>query len=175
MDVLTPRTLDEACRLKAELPDGRFVQGGTDVLVELNFDRSRPPALINLNEVPELRGWRDEDGTLVLGAGLTYTEAMQAPLAQRLPALAEASRTVGSPQIRNRGTLGGNLGTASPAGDSLPPLLVAATLGRGGERPRQAPRGARRVPGRPEAERARARRARGLPARHARRRRARRS
>ena len=59
-----------------------------------------------------------------LGAGLTYTEAMQPPLAELLPALAEASRTVGSPQIRNRGTIGGNLGTASPAGDALPPLLV---------------------------------------------------
>jgi len=128
MDVLTPRDLDEACRLKAELPESRFVQGGTDVLVELNFDRSRPPALINLNEVPELRGWREEDGALVLGSGLTYTEAMRSPLAERLPALAEASRTVGSPQIRNRGTLGGNLGTASPAGDSLPPLLVDGAM-----------------------------------------------
>ena len=124
MDVLTPRGLDEALQLKAEHPDARFVQGGTDVLVELNFDRSRPPALINLNEVPELRGWSRENGTVRLGAGLTYSEAMRAPLAEALPALAEASRTVGSPQIRNRGTLGGNLGTASPAGDSLPPLLV---------------------------------------------------
>jgi CO/xanthine dehydrogenase FAD-binding subunit len=124
MDVLTPRSLDEALRLKAELPEARFVQGGTDVLVELNFDRSRPPALINLNEVGELRGWSRENGGLTLGAGLTYTECMQAPLAELLPALAEASRTVGSPQIRNRGTIGGNLGTASPAGDALPPLLV---------------------------------------------------
>jgi CO/xanthine dehydrogenase FAD-binding subunit len=74
--------------------------------------------------VPELRGWMRENGTLRLGAGLTYTEAMEAPLAELLPALAEASRTVGSPQIRNRGTIGGNLGTASPAGDALPPLLV---------------------------------------------------
>jgi CO/xanthine dehydrogenase FAD-binding subunit len=124
VDVLTPRSLDEACRLKAEVPAARFVQGGTDVLVELNFDRSRPPALINLNEVAELRGWHEDNGSLVLGAGLTYAEAMQPELADRLPALAEASRTVGSPQIRNRGTLGGNLGTASPAGDSLPPMLV---------------------------------------------------
>jgi CO/xanthine dehydrogenase FAD-binding subunit len=124
VDVLTPRSLDEALRLRAELPEARLVQGGTDVLVELNFDRSRPPALINLNEVSELRGWSHANGTLRLGAGLTYTEAMRPPLAERLPALAEASRTVGSPQIRNRGTLGGNLGTASPAGDSLPPLLV---------------------------------------------------
>ena len=69
MDVHTPRSLDEALRLKAELPEARFVQGGTDVLVELNFDRSRPPALINLNEVDELRGFTRENGALVLGAG----------------------------------------------------------------------------------------------------------
>jgi CO/xanthine dehydrogenase FAD-binding subunit len=80
----------------------------------------RPSALLNLNEVEELRGWSREDGRIRLGAGLTYTEAMQVPL----PALAEASRTVGGPQIRNRGTIGGNLGTSSPAGDALPPLLV---------------------------------------------------
>ena len=124
MDVLTPHSLAEALSLKAELPDARFVQGGTDVLVELNFDRSRPPALINLNEVAELRGFTRENGTFVLGAGLTYAEAMTGAVAAELPALAEASRTVGSPQIRNRGTIGGNLGTASPAGDALPPLLV---------------------------------------------------
>jgi CO/xanthine dehydrogenase FAD-binding subunit len=120
MDVLTPNTLDEALRLKAERPDAIPIQGGTDVMVELNFDRARPPALLNLNEVAELRGWSREDGRIRLGAGLTYTEAMQTPL----PALAEASRTVGGPQIRNRGTIGGNLGTSSPAGDALPPLLV---------------------------------------------------
>jgi CO/xanthine dehydrogenase FAD-binding subunit len=124
VEVLTPRSLDEALRQKAERPDARPIAGGTDVMVDLNFDRSRPEALINLNEVPELRGWKRENGTLRLGAGLTYTEAMEAPLAELLPALAEASRTVGSPQIRNRGTIGGNLGTASPAGDALPPLLV---------------------------------------------------
>ena len=124
MDVLTPRTLDEALRLKAEHPDALPIQGGTDVMVALNFDRARPAFLLNLNEVVELRGWSRENGSLRLGSGLTYTEAMQEPLAGELPALAEASRTVGSPQIRNRGTLGGNLGTASPAGDALPPLLV---------------------------------------------------
>jgi CO/xanthine dehydrogenase FAD-binding subunit len=121
VDVLTPRTLDEALRLKAERPDAVPIQGGTDVMVELNFDRARPPALLNLNEVAELRGWSRENGRIRLGAGLTYTEAMQTPL----PALAEAARTVGGPQIRNRGTIGGNLGTSSPAGDALPPLLVA--------------------------------------------------
>ncbi|HZB23567.1 MAG TPA: FAD binding domain-containing protein [Gaiellaceae bacterium] len=124
MEVLTPRSLDEALRLKSERPDAVPIAGGTDVMVALNFDRLRPPALLNLNEVPELRGWTRDDGTLRLGAGLTYDDAMQGPLAELLPAFAEASRTVGSPQIRNRGTIGGNLGTASPAGDGLPPLLV---------------------------------------------------
>ena len=125
MDVLSPQSLGEALRLKAERPDAVPIQGGTDVMVELNFDRARPPALLNLNEVAELRGWSRENGTVRLGAGLTYTDAMEAPLADALPALAEASRTVGGPQIRNRGTIGGNLGTASPAGDALPPLLVS--------------------------------------------------
>ena len=124
MDVLTPRSLDEALALKAEHPDALPIQGGTDVMVALNFDRARPETILNLNEVAELRGWSRENGTLRLGAGLTYAEAMRGELAEALPALAEASRTVGSPQIRNRGTIGGNLGTASPAGDALPPLIV---------------------------------------------------
>lgn len=141
MDVLTPRTLDEALRLKAERPEAVPIQGGTDLLVELNFDRRRPQLMLNLNEVPELRGWSRENGTLRLGAGLTYTEAMREPLAGLFPALAEASRTVGSPQIRNRGTVGGNLGTASPAGDALPPLLV-----EGAEVELVSVRGERRLP-----------------------------
>jgi CO/xanthine dehydrogenase FAD-binding subunit len=93
-------------------------------MVELNFDRARPDVLLNLNEVAELRGFSREDGTVRLGAAVTYAELERPPLADLLPALAEASRTVGSPQIRNRGTIGGNLGTASPAGDALPPLLA---------------------------------------------------
>src|SRR5438270_2054556 len=124
VEVLSPRTLGEALRLKADRPDAVPIQGGTDVMVELNFDRARPAALLNLNEVGELRGWSRDNGSFLLGAGLTYSEAMETQLAEALPALAEASRTVGGPQIRNRGTVGGNLGTASPAGDALPPLLI---------------------------------------------------
>jgi CO/xanthine dehydrogenase FAD-binding subunit len=124
VDVLTPRTLSEALRLKSELPEAVPIQGGTDVMVELNFDRARPATLLNLNEVAELRGWSRDNGSVWLGAGLTYSEAMEAPLAELFPSLAEASRTIGGPQIRNRGTIGGNLGTSSPAGDALPPLLV---------------------------------------------------
>ena len=125
MEVLTPKTLDDALRIRAESGGAVPIEGGTDVMVELNFDRARPQTLLNLNEVAELKGWRADDGYLRLGAALTYTEAMNGGLASRLPALAEAARTVGGPQIRNRGTIGGNLGTASPAGDALPPLLVA--------------------------------------------------
>lgn len=141
MDVLTPRSLDEALRLKAEYPDALPIQGGTDVMVALNFDRTRPDVVLNLGEVPELRSWTRENGFLRLGAGLTYTEAMTGSLAEVMPALTEASRTVGSPQIRNRGTIGGNLGTASPAGDALPPLLV-----EGAEIELASVRGTRRVP-----------------------------
>ncbi len=141
MDVLTPRSLEEALRLKGEHPDALPIQGGTDAMVALNFDRARPAVLLNLNEVSELRGWSRENGTLRLGAGLTYSEAMSGDVADALPALAEASRTVGSPQIRNRGTIGGNLGTASPAGDALPPLLV-----EGAEVEVASLRGARRIP-----------------------------
>jgi CO/xanthine dehydrogenase FAD-binding subunit len=140
MDVVTPRSLDEALRLKADHPEAVPIQGGTDVMVELNFDRSRPEVLLNLNEVRELRGWSLENGSVRLGAGLTYTEALQPGLAELVPVLAEASRTVGSPQIRNRGTIGGNLGTASPAGDALPPLLV-----EGAEIEAASVRGTRRI------------------------------
>jgi CO/xanthine dehydrogenase FAD-binding subunit len=139
VDVLTPRSLDEALRLKSERPDAVPIQGGTDLMVALNFDRTRPEAILNLNEVAELRGWSRENGTLRIASGLTYTEAMD--LAEDFQSLAEASRTVGSPQIRNRGTIGGNLGTASPAGDALPPLLI-----EGAEVEVASVRGTRRLP-----------------------------
>jgi CO/xanthine dehydrogenase FAD-binding subunit len=138
MQVLTPRTGDEAIELKARYPDAVPIQGGTDVMVALNFDRMRPTTLLNLNDVEDWQGWSPynedwqawspvDDG-LLLGNGVTYSHVLEGPLAALLPALAEASRTVGSPQIRNRGTIVGNLGTASPAGDALPPLLIEDAL-----------------------------------------------
>ena len=93
-------------------------------MVMLNAELGSAEALIDLGRVAELRGWHRDGDELVLGAALTYTEAARRRARAALPALAAASRTVGSPQIRNRGTIGGNLGTASPAGDALPPLLV---------------------------------------------------
>ena len=80
--------------------------------------------MLDLNRVPELRGWSRVNGSLRLGSGLTYTEAMHGELAELWPALAQAARTVGSPQIRYATTIGGNLGMSSPAGDALPPLTV---------------------------------------------------
>jgi CO/xanthine dehydrogenase FAD-binding subunit len=122
--VLTPTSLDEALALRQAEPGARPLLGGTDLLVELNFGRSRPEVVIDLARVPELRGWGRDNGRLRLGAGLTYARAVR-ELGPHLPGLALAARTIGSPQIRNRGTVGGNLGTASPAGDAHPPLVAA--------------------------------------------------
>jgi CO/xanthine dehydrogenase FAD-binding subunit len=121
---LQPSSWREALEVKAEHPDAVPIFGGTDVMVELNFDRHRPGAVMDLTRVPEIQEWGEDDGRLRVGAGVTYTRII-AELGARLPGLAMASRTVGSPQIRNRGTVGGNLGTASPAGDALPPLYAS--------------------------------------------------
>lgn len=123
MDVLQPNDLSEALAAKAEQPEAVPLAGGTDLMVELNFDLRRPEVIIDLTRVPQLRQWNRDNGSVRLGAGVTYAQLI-ADLAAELPGLAIASRTVGSPQIRNRGTVGGNLGTASPAGDALP-ILVA--------------------------------------------------
>ena len=124
MDFLRPTSWQQALRARAEHPGALPVAGGTDVMVDVNFDRSRPAALLDLGCVPELAEWSESGGAVRIGAGVTYSRII-AELGHQLPALALASRTVGSPQIRNRATLGGNLGSASPAGDALPPLLVA--------------------------------------------------
>jgi CO/xanthine dehydrogenase FAD-binding subunit len=124
MEILRPDTLDEALDMKATTPHARPIAGGTDLMVELNFDRTRPDAIIDLSRVPELREHGRTNGTLRVGAGVSYTRLI-AELSGALPGLAIASRTVGSPQIRNRGTVGGNLGTSSPAGDGLPPLFAS--------------------------------------------------
>src|SRR4051812_46339517 len=123
MDFLRPLTWAEALAMKAERPDATPIQGGTDVMVEINLDKGRPAALLDLNGVAELAEWSRDDGSVRLGAGVTYARLID-ELAAELPGLAQASRTVGSPQIRNRGTVAGNLGAASPAGDSHPALLA---------------------------------------------------
>jgi CO/xanthine dehydrogenase FAD-binding subunit len=124
VELLQTDTWQEALELKAANPDAVPIAGGTDLMVELNFDRIRPQAILDLTRVPELGEWGPENGHLRIGAGVTYTRLI-AELGEQLPGLAIASRTVGSPQIRTRGTVGGNLGTSSPAGDALPPLFAA--------------------------------------------------
>jgi CO/xanthine dehydrogenase FAD-binding subunit len=124
MEFVRPATWADALAVKAEQPDAVPIQGGTDVMVELNFDMRRPPVLLDLGRITELSGWEPADGRLRVGAGVSYTQVIES-LGHRLPGLAQAARTVGSPQIRNRGSVGGNLGAASPAGDSHPPLLAA--------------------------------------------------
>jgi CO/xanthine dehydrogenase FAD-binding subunit len=124
VEFLQPSSWQEALEFKAAHPEAMPIFGGTDVVVDLNFDRERPEAVLDLTRVPEIQEWGEEDGRLRVGAGVTYTRII-AELGDKLPGLAMASRTVGSPQIRNRGTVGGNLGTASPAGDALPPLYAS--------------------------------------------------
>lgn len=113
--------------MKAARPDAMPIWGGTDVMVEINLDHHRPAAIMDLTRVHELGEWGTEAGLLRVGAGVTYSRIIE-ELGDRLPGLAMASRTVGSPQIRNRGSVGGNLGTASPAGDAHPPLLATDAL-----------------------------------------------
>ena len=127
MDFLQPTTWTEALAAKAAYPDAMPIAGGTDVMVEINFDRHRPPAFLDLTRVSELTEWGSEGGMLRIGAGVTYARVI-GELGDRIPGLAMASRTVGSPQIRNRGTVGGNLGSASPAGDAHPPLLASRAI-----------------------------------------------
>jgi CO/xanthine dehydrogenase FAD-binding subunit len=124
MDFLQPRTWAEALEAKAAHPDAVVIAGGTDVMVGINFGHLRPALLVDLTRVPDLQDWSTEDGAVRLGAGVCYARVIT-ELGSRLPGLAMASRTIGSPQIRNRGTVGGNLATASPAGDAHPALLAA--------------------------------------------------
>lgn len=124
MEVLQTDSWLEALELKAAHPAAVPIAGGTDVMVELNFDRIRPLAILDLTRIPELTEHGPEDGYLRVGAGVTYARLI-GELSEPLPGLAIASRTIGSPQIRNRATVGGNLGTASPAGDALPPLFAS--------------------------------------------------
>lgn len=124
MDFLRPASWEEALAAKAEHPTAVPIAGGTDVMVEINFDHRRPEYLLDLNRIGDLDEWEVGERTVRLGASVPYTKIME-NLRAELPGLALASHTVASPQIRNRGGVGGNLGTASPAGDAHPALLAA--------------------------------------------------
>lgn len=128
MTVINAVSLLEAMQALRDHPGARLVQGGTDLMVEVNFNRAAINDVVALRQVNELRRWHVEDDgagdvkTVRIGAGVPYAEMERAPLCDIVPALAQAARTVGSPQIRAAGSLGGNLGTCSPAGDGLPVL-----------------------------------------------------
>ena len=130
MSVLVPTSLADAVAALASRPGAVLLAGGTDLMVEVNEghrtlpDPADGPSVISLTRVPELSSWSvDQDARqLTLGAGVCWSDIERDPIASFLPALAEAGRTVGSPQIRNAGTVGGNLATCSPAGDGLPVL-----------------------------------------------------
>jgi CO/xanthine dehydrogenase FAD-binding subunit len=122
MDVFTPYSLEEALDIRFTHPEATPVAGGTDLMVDVNARRVRPSALLDLSHVSELKAWQRENGTVFVGAGMTFAR-IQRELTEFRP-LVEAARSVASPQIRNRATLGGNLATASPAGDSISVLAA---------------------------------------------------
>jgi len=125
MPVHLPDTVETAVGHLDEHPESSVLAGGTDLMVEVNEGHRRPDGdVVVVNRIPELRSWRRDESSVTIGAAVTYREIETGPLARIVPSLAEASRTVGSPQIRNAGTLGGNLGTCSPAGDGLPVLAA---------------------------------------------------
>ncbi|AWK11895.1 carbon monoxide dehydrogenase [Streptomyces spongiicola] len=140
MDFLRPASWEEALAAKAEHPAAVPIAGGTDIMVEINFDHRRPEHLLDLNRITELGEWEVGEESVRLGASVPYTRIME-DLRTELPGLALASHTVASPQIRNRGGVGGNLGTASPAGDAHPALLAA-----GAEVEAESVRGSRLIP-----------------------------
>lgn len=119
-----PKTIDELIRFL----DGEtvFIAGGTDLMVELKKGHEIDgKTLVDLNQIQELKTIRVENDRLVIGSGATHDDILHhQEVGIHLPVLRDACRTVGSPQIRNRGTLGGSIGTASPASDPLPALLL---------------------------------------------------
>jgi xanthine dehydrogenase small subunit len=123
---VAPNSLDEAYELLAERGrHSKIIAGGTDVMVALNAGALDAKEFIDIRGVNELRGVDDEGETIRIGALTTYTQLIKSSVAQiSVPALVEASRTVGAIQIQNRGTIGGNIVNASPAGDSLPVLAA---------------------------------------------------
>lgn len=126
MKVYSPSTLDEACRLLAERGTAMTVlAGGTDLMVLMNSGQLGAPEFLNIWGVEELRGVTDEGLALRIGALTTHTQLIQSsPVQLHAPLLVQAARTIGAAQTQNRGTIGGNIVSASPAGDTLPVLAA---------------------------------------------------
>jgi CO/xanthine dehydrogenase FAD-binding subunit len=125
MTVIVAKELTTALAALREHADARLIQGGTDLMVEINFNHVKPATMVSLRDVEVLRTIRtDTAGIMTIGSGVPYSVIEGEPVLSDIPALAQASRTVGSPQIRAAGSLGGNLGTCSPAGDTLPVMFA---------------------------------------------------
>jgi CO/xanthine dehydrogenase FAD-binding subunit len=125
MTVIVAKELKTALAALREHNDARLIQGGTDLMVEINFNHVKPTTMISLRDIEALRTIRrDTPGILSIGSGVPYSVIEGEPVLSDIPALAQAARTVGSPQIRAAGSLGGNLGTCSPAGDTLPVMFA---------------------------------------------------
>ena len=116
MEITRPRSLSEALAARADDPGADLLAGGTDLMVEVNFGYAKPEHVIALRRIDEIAEVEDRR----IGAGVTWARLEESDHR----ALAQLSRTVGSPQIRAAGTIGGNIGTASPAGDGLPWLAA---------------------------------------------------
>ena len=125
MSVIVAKELTTALTALREHGDARLIQGGTDLMVEINFNHVKPTTMISLRDIKSLRMIRtDTPGIMSIGSGVPYSVIEGEPVLTAIPALAQAARTVGSPQIRAAGSLGGNLGTCSPAGDTLPVMFA---------------------------------------------------
>lgn len=134
--LIVPASVDDLAEIYAANPAGTLVSGATDVgLWVTKFMRDIGP-MVFVGGVPELRTIEDRDGVLTIGAGITYTEATQA-MARRFPQLDELWMRIAGEQVRNVGTIGGNIANGSPIGDTPPPLMAlgaSITLRRGAER-----------------------------------------
>ena len=124
MGVTIARSVDQACQVLADNPKTVLLAGGTDLMVGVNRGINRLENVVQIGRIPELREWHIKETHIHLGAGMSYSDMGNSELVALLPALAQSARTVGSPQIRNAGTLGGNLATSSPAGDTIPVLVA---------------------------------------------------
>lgn len=125
MIVKQTRTVEEAVELLSKYESPKVIAGGTDIIIGINEKKVQPKALIDISKVEELKRIEENDGFIEIGAGVTYTDIMESSIFEgNLYGMKKACRLVGSPQIRNRGTIGGNIANASPAADSVPPLIA---------------------------------------------------
>ena len=131
LDYRIPNTLEEACELLWDLKgEAKLIAGGTDLVVSLRSEDLKPRILVDVTKIPELQGIEEMDRRISLGAAVTHSEIASSSLIKEFgKVLSDAASEIGSPQIRNLGTIGGNLVNASPAADTLPPLMVLEAVG----------------------------------------------